>query len=101
MKSLAPAEDVADRAGECLGDGGSGLRGAFDPADGGHGRAQNARHQNRQETVDQLRGGVHEQRHETERPDAAGQRTAADGWRVLSHAGNLSDGSGTRKAERR
>ena len=69
---FALAQPVADDAGEHLGDGRGRFRDALDDADLERGSAEHADEIKRQQRMDHLRGGVHEQRHEAERPDAAG-----------------------------
>ena len=73
---LALPEVVADRAGEHLRDRGGRLRDAFDQADGQHRGAEDGAQEYRQQAVDQLRGGVHEQRAQTEHPDPCRQPVA-------------------------
>ena len=70
-QQLALAEPVADRAREHLRDRRDGLGRAFEQADGGHAGAEHADQEHRQQGVDHLRGDVHEQADEAERPYAA------------------------------
>ena len=73
---LAPAEVVAERAGEDLRDQRRRLGDALDQADRQHADAQRADQEQRQQAVDHLRRDVHQQADEAEHPDAAGSR----GW---------------------
>jgi len=51
---------------------GGGLGDALNRADAGHGGAEHADEIDRQQRVDHLRGDIHKQRDEAERPDAGG-----------------------------
>lgn len=72
-EQLTLAEVVRDRAGEHLRDGRRRLGGAFEDADGGHGRPEHRGEEDGQQAVDEFRGRVHEQRREPKRPYAPGE----------------------------
>ena len=68
---LALAEPVRDPAREQLGDRGGCFADAFDEADHLGAGPEHGGEEHRQQTVDHLRGDVHEQADEAERPHAA------------------------------
>ncbi len=71
-QQLALAQIIAERAGKDLGDRGRRFRNAFDEADGERRGAEHRHQIERQQGMDHLGGEIHEQRHQPERPDAAG-----------------------------
>jgi hypothetical protein len=70
--SLRLPEPIAQRAGKDFDDRGRRLGDAFDHADRQGRCAEHGDQAQRQQGVDHLRGDVHQQRHETERPYARG-----------------------------
>ncbi len=70
-EGLALAEPVGEPAGEELRDRGSGFADSFDQADHLGAGPQHGGQKHRQEAVDHLRGDVHEQTDEAERPHPA------------------------------
>ena len=76
-QQLALAEPIADRAREHLRDRRDGLGRALEQADGRHARAEHADQEHGQQRVDHLRGDVHEQADEAERPHPARDRERA------------------------
>ncbi len=71
---LSFAEPVRQSAGEHLAHRGGGLADPFDEPDGDGGSAERAHQEHGQEAVDQLRRGVHGERHQPEDDDVARHR---------------------------
>ena len=78
---LAPAQVVAERAGEHFHDECKGLGESFYEAHGDRAGAERAHHEQRQQAVDHLGGNVHEQADETQHPD--GRWQAGNGARDM------------------
>lgn len=94
---LAPAQAVGERSGEHAHRRRRGLGGALEDPDGGRRGAEDRRQVQREDAVDQLGRGVHQQRDDAERPDAPWQGPQRGGlgagrWR---HGGGSRGGDGS------
>ena len=81
-QDLAPAQPVAEGAGENLDDCRRSLCNAFDDPHGHHRGTEHSHHIDRQQGVDHLRGDIHQHGDETESPDT-GRDTLASRLRLI------------------
>ena len=96
-EKFALAQPIRERAGEDLGDRGGRLGDALDDADGQRRGAERGDEIDRQERMDRLRRGVHEQGDEAEHPDPRRDRAKPNviGARVISLPSSLHGGQRT------